>query len=52
MYKRKTATYKKLAHYGKTVMNGLFSSCPIFSSQMEILMVNDEQERRNENKVH
>jgi len=45
MYKRKTAAYKKLAHYGKTIRNGLFSSSPIISSQMEIKMVSDGWER-------
>jgi len=39
---QETATYKKLAHYGMTVRNELFSSSFI-SSQME--MANDGQEK-------
>jgi len=42
MYKRNTATYKKLAHYGRTVRNALFLSSRVVSSQMEMQMVNDE----------
>jgi len=45
MYKRKTAIYKKLAHYGRTVISGLFSSSSIVSREMEIQMVNDGWKR-------
>jgi len=45
LYKRETAAYNKLAHYGTTVRNGLFSSSSIVSSQMEMQMVNDGRER-------
>jgi len=45
MYKRKTATYKKLAHHGKANRSRLFSSNPIVSFQMKIQMVNDGGER-------
>jgi len=45
MYKRKTATYKKLTRNGRTVRNGPFSSGLISSSQIEMQMVIDRWER-------
>jgi len=47
MYKRKTATYKKLAHYGRTIRNKPLLFSPIVNSQVEIQMVNDGHRERN-----